>query len=333
MCAPTYPPTRFCCQDEAPPQNSHAPGTGEHRSFFPPSRESREREGHGRRLGREPRGPAGRGVLTWPAEPAEMVGVAAHGGAVGGGGEAVAAAQGLRLHGVLQVGPAEEASSSSCGGAGWPPRRRSARGTGTQPPDAAAGLHRLQQRVQRALLEPLQQRVRDRLEFHCSSSSSRERASRLRPPPSGSWAAPTRGCAGFSGSSGGVPLREETAGHRLTQSLSGSQPWPPGSPRPARSPQSRPRLGHGPRGAPERRRLPAPWAPRCPTASGPPQGYRADFRAATASAFSGTRGRLSELGCPRSHPRRRRRRCRRLPPGRGPHDFAKVAAPAPSVWT
>lgn len=58
--------------------------------------------------GGEPRGPAGRGVLTWPAEPAEVVGIAAHGGAVGGGGEAVAAAQGLELHCVLQVGPAEE---------------------------------------------------------------------------------------------------------------------------------------------------------------------------------------------------------------------------------
>ena len=53
--------------------------------------------------GGEPRGPAGRGVLTWPAEPAEVVGVAAHCGAVGGGGEAVAAAQGLELHGVLHT--------------------------------------------------------------------------------------------------------------------------------------------------------------------------------------------------------------------------------------
>lgn len=115
--------------------------------------------------GDAPRPPAG-AVLTWPAEPAEVVGVAAHGGAVGSGGEAVAAAQGLQLHGVLQVWPAKEAAEQQLRRRGLAAQAEvGARHQHTAARHATAGLHRLQQRVQRALLEPLQQRVRDRLEF------------------------------------------------------------------------------------------------------------------------------------------------------------------------
>lgn len=235
-------------------------------------------------------------ALTWPAEPAEVVGVATHRGPVGGGGKAVAAAQGFQLHGVLQVWPAEEAAEQQLRWRGLAAQAEvGARHQHTAARHAASGLHSLQQRVQGTLLEPLEQRVRDRLELLLQKQQPR--AGFATPRPTALLrlrGLPSLGIARVPGRACSVPLREETAGHRLAVTLR----QPAGASRfrhiQRGAPGPGPRLGHGPRGSP---RAPAPardrGASRSHRVPGPPRGYRADFGAAAASALSCPRGRLS----------------------------------------
>lgn len=235
-------------------------------------------------------------ALTWPAEPAEVVGVATHRGPVSGGGKAVAAAQGFQLHCVLQVWPAEKATEQQLRWRGLAAQTEvDARHQHAAARHAASGLHSLQQCVQRTLLEPLEQRVRDCLELLLQKQQPRAGFATPRPaallrlrglPGLGIARVPGRACS--------VPLGEETASHRLAVTLR----------QPARAsrlhhiqrgaPSSGPRLRHGPRGAP---RAPAPardqGASRSHRVPEPPRGYRADFGAAATSALSCPRGRLS----------------------------------------
>lgn len=207
-----------------------------------------------------------------------MVGIAADGGAVGDA-EALALTEGLQLGGVLQVGPAEEFAQKQVGGSRLAPQAQL--GAGHQHAAAGhapAGLHRLQQTVQRALLQPLQQRVGDGLQLLLQQQQPRPR---LPAPPLRGAAVGRLVGAGGGDPAGSVglwaarlPLLEEAAGHRAAVSL-------------LRPPRARPlgalppRRGAEPGPAPLRHGVPAGRRrPAAPLLRLPEQTarYRADLR-------------------------------------------------------